>query len=110
MNKILNNAVADSMLPEGRITKRVVGKDEARKWLEGEYVHAGNPTHGPTWVAASALLGVESVKSPKGGKVALASGDELLVVAVNGLPRETREFTQAEIEKATMSFSLYTIG
>lgn len=105
----LNNALASSMIPDGVGLHRAqtLSSNEAAFRLSREFQHVGNPSHAATWKVVAARLGILTVGEPQGGKVTLAEGDFLIVAEVSGLPRETREFTEAEIASATVLFRLF---
>ena len=114
MSRYINNAIADSMFDATEtaqmIIKMSITEAQAKEWLSRWDVwHGGNPSHKNTWDAAAKRLGDSRLANPKGGKLNMIHGDELLVVSLAGLPRETREFTDEEVSKATMSFSLYVV-
>ena len=44
----------------------------------------------------------------KAPKVSLQRGDSIIVLSIRGLPRETREFTDAEVADATFAFGIWT--
>ena len=107
----LNNALSSTMLMDGEYKIRSLQDEEVVLYLNdaisrSEFVHAGNPSHKPTWDAVAKRLQIPAIAEPKGGKIALKAGDRLLVAEVSGLPRETREFTEAEIKAATIRFRL----
>lgn len=106
----LNNALASSMLPDGvgLYPPCTMSAQEVMNELNYGFVHAGNPAHANTWHAAARLIGIPEVGEPKGGRVVLGHEDILIVVEVDGLPRETREFSDEEIAQATFKFRYFS--
>ncbi len=75
-----------------------------------EGVVAGyNPNHVATMVAMKQRYGIEVPPPPMAPKIKLQVGDRVLTMEIENLPRETREYTQEEVAKATYRFALYTI-
>lgn len=105
----LNNALASSMIPDGVGLRpaKTLSRAQVVEILFCPYTHAGNPSHAPTWDAAARLIGLRRVREPQGWKVKLFPGDSVVVVEVEGLPRETREFTDEEVSRATISFRYF---
>jgi hypothetical protein len=112
MARLLNNALASSMLPDGNVTIRTLTESEALVWLKEGFTHCGNPNHAATWNAVAAKFDLPEICEAKGGRVALSVGDQLLATEINGLAplRETREYTDEEIAKANIKFRLITVG
>lgn len=109
MARYVNTALGSSMLPDGSIELTTLDRDEARQWLNsGPFQNVCNPTHGNTLAAFSSVLG-QDLRAGEGGRVRLTAGDACLVLEVAGLPRETREFSDAEIAAATFGFRLVEI-
>lgn len=114
MPTIVNNAVADSMfaaLPgETTLTRRPLTAREARAILAAGVETAFNPAHANTARAVAQKTGVVIPLAEKPFRVALGPGDRLLVVTLVGtLPRETRQFTDAEMAQVDFHFSLWTV-
>ncbi len=105
----LNNSLSSSMLPDGAFTVETLSPEKAAEVLASEFTHCGNPDHWPTWNAVAVRLNSEKAKEAKGGRVALKSGDSVIVTEIGGLPRETREFTPEEIAKANFKFRLVSM-
>ena len=105
----LNNALASSMIPDGVGLRPAwtITAEEVVEFLRMGFTHAGNPSHAPTWKAVAARLGMPEAAEAKGGRVVLAQTDILIVAEVSGLPRETREFTEAEIASATINYRCF---
>lgn len=105
----LNNALASSMLPDGvgLYPPCTISAKEVMGELKDGFIHGGNPAHANTWHAAARLIGIPEVGEPKGGRLVLGDEDALIVVEVMGLPRETREFSDEEIARATFKFRFF---
>lgn len=74
-------------------------------------VEAGyNPAHISTMKAMKQRYGIEVPPPPSAPKIVLAPGDRVLTLEIQGLPRETREFTDTEVAKATFRFVLYEVA
>lgn len=110
MTTYLSLAISDSMFPPGLHAKRALTPDEVRDILGRGVVSCVNPAHRATVDAIQARYGLEIAVPERAEKVALAAGDRLLVCTALGLPRETREFTDEEIARATFAFSLWSVG
>lgn len=106
-------ALADSMFVGDCDIKRTsIQPEEVKKMAdEGVLTPCLNPSHAATIAAAKERFGiaVEIPETPP--KVALESGDSVIVMGVRGLPRLTdrHEYTEEEIASATFSFSRYTV-
>lgn len=106
MSNYFNTTLGISMLGDGIFSVRTLSADDAAKWLrQDDIVNAANPTHSNSLDAISRKIGV-NVREAKGGRVALSAGDECLVAQISGIPRETREFSDAEICAARFEFRL----
>jgi len=109
MAKYFNTTLGSSMLPDGMIEIVTIAEDVAANYLlDPEVVNAANPSHANTLDAMSRRLGVD-VRSAKGGRVSLEAGDSCLIVEIGNIPRETREFTDEEVAKATLMFRLVAV-
>lgn len=113
-------AIADSMFPpECVIGRQPVTGAGVRALLHGEFVNCCNASHRATLDALAAahpneweflkLVGTVPATPPK---VALASGDRILVVSVRGLPRltEDRHYTPEEIAGASFAYGVWTVA
>jgi hypothetical protein len=114
MTTIVNNAIADSMFAslkgETLLTRRPLTAQEARAIIETGVETAFNPSHANTARAVERKTGVRIPLAGKPARVTLGVGDRLLVVTLAGaLPRETREFTDDELDGVNFVFSLWTI-
>lgn len=104
-------AVADSMFPAGRLIRKEIDLVEMRGWLDVLTTSAVNPSHAATLAALEARFGLRVPVPETPPKVSLQSGDNLIVASVRGLPRLTdrHEYTAAEIESATFTFSIWHV-
>jgi hypothetical protein len=75
-----------------------------------QYVSCVNPSHKTSLDALKVRYGIEIPIPEKATKVLLESGDTMVVLQINGLPRETREFTAEEVAKATFSAVMLSIN
>lgn len=107
-------AIADSMFPDCcRLERRSVGEAEVKEMLQrADAVPCLNPSHKATVEALNYKYGITLKIPEKAPLVQLQLGDELLVLAVRGLPRlEGRhEYMPEEIAKATFSFGLWRVS
>jgi hypothetical protein len=104
--KYFNTTLGLSMLPDGIFSVQTISADKAADWLRQDgIINAANPSHANSLDAISRKIGVD-VRGAKGGRVALVGGDECLVAQISGIPRETREFSDAEIAVARFEFRL----
>lgn len=110
--KFFNTTLGLSMLPDGTVETKTLTPEQAAEFLKTEgLVNAANPSHANTLQALTQKLGVE-LRLPadaKAPRIYLESGDQCLVAEVSGIPRETREFGDAEIAAATFKFRLVTV-
>ncbi len=107
-------ALADSMFANDRIMiqKNPITAEEARERVgKGDVIPALNPSHAATIAAMGVRYGIEIAIPEKPPRVALDSGDSIIVMGVRGLPRLTdrHEYTNEEIEGATFVFSMYSV-
>jgi hypothetical protein len=104
-------AIADSMFPATcQVARSAITVEEVKEKLSNCEMCL-NPSHVPTIDAARNKFGLDIQVPEKAPQVKLASGDEVIVMSVRGLPRlEGRhEYTQEEIDNATFSFGLWTV-
>jgi hypothetical protein len=106
--KYFNTTLGISMLPDGEFSVSSLSNEEATEYLRGEVENIANPQHANSLQALTQKVGVD-VLDTKGGRISLQSGDECLVAEISGIPRETREFTDAEIAAATFRFRLVVV-
>ena len=114
--KYFNTVFSGAMLPTGIGIGPVKELSilEVTKWIrEGEVMNIANPTHANTLAAVSQVVGVDLTSGATGRKVTLQAGDSCLVAEFENsakLPRETRQFTDAEIAAAgPLRFRLYPV-
>jgi hypothetical protein len=74
------------------------------------YISCVNPSHKASLDALKIRYGIEIPIPEKAPKIMLESGDTMIVLQINGLPRETREFTAEEVAKATFSAVMLSIN
>ncbi len=107
-------AIADGMFPNScSASRRPVSVEEVKALLAEGYVSCCNPQHVTSLVAAKRRFDLDISVPEKAPLVALAPGDEVLVMSVRGLPRlqENRhEYTDEEISKASFVFALWKIA
>lgn len=106
-------AVADGMFPsECTVSRRVLEVKEVKDFLDEGYVSCCNPKHVTSLDAAKRRYDLEIDVPPKAPLVNLKVGDEVVVMAVRGLPRieeDRHEYTDEEIASATFVFGLWTV-
>lgn len=110
MSKYLNTAFSLSMVKcPFTLTGEELTPEQAASWLQDRQVqNACNPQHANTLDAVSKRLQLD-VRAAKGGRVLLQPGDECLVAQVSfppDVPRETKEYTDEQVARATFSFIL----
>jgi hypothetical protein len=109
MSAFFNTTFALAMAPDGLLDVQTLSEEAAARWLKKHKPsNVANPSHLNTLKAISRILETD-VTEAKGGKVLLKKYDVCLVAQAEGLPRETREFTDTEIMKATFTFRLVTV-
>ncbi|MBQ7040622.1 hypothetical protein IJN73_00955 [Candidatus Saccharibacteria bacterium] len=111
MTKYFGFALADSMFGGNCDIRRTVLTTEEVRAMEKEFTPCLNPSHKATIDAMRARFGIEVEIPETPPKVALTTGDSIIVMGVRGLPRLTdrHEYTEEEIATATFSFSEYTV-
>ncbi len=114
MTTVVNNAISDSMFAllkgEALLARRPLTPVEARSIIDAGVETAFNPSHANTALAVERKTGVRIPLAGKPARVSLGVGDRLLVVSfVGSLPRETREFTDDELDGVNFVFSLWTV-
>ncbi|HMT02790.1 MAG TPA: hypothetical protein PKD00_05690 [Burkholderiales bacterium] len=115
MNKIFFGlAMADSMFPsECTISRQSLSLDELKGTLAGGVEVCLNPSHKATISAMEAKFGLVVDIPAEAPKVALTSGDKLVLFSVRGLPRlggDRAEYTAEEIEGASFAFCMWTVA
>ena len=115
-------AVADSMFPETcSVERRPCPLPLVMKLLQPPtkeapepVVNCCNPSHAASLAALKTRYGIDltSTIPSTPPKVALKSGDMMVVLADRGLPRLTdrHEYTEAEVDAATFVFGLWTVN
>ncbi|MEK7645231.1 MAG: hypothetical protein AAB391_02845 [Patescibacteria group bacterium] len=104
--------IAPSMFPDFcNICKRQLTLEQVRGMLAAGVVSCLNPSHTATIAVMESRFGLKVEIPAKAPTVSLEGGDDLIVLAVSGLPRlEGRhEYTQAEIDGAKFSFALFSV-
>lgn len=113
MKRFFGFALADSMFTgDVTISRRVLTPEQVREMArDGVLTPCLNPSHQATIDAARERFGIEVAIPETPPRVALESGDSVIVMGVRGLPRLTdrHEYTEEEIASATFSFSEYTV-
>ncbi|MCX6746208.1 MAG: hypothetical protein NTX00_04320 [Candidatus Parcubacteria bacterium] len=106
-------ALADSMfIGDCNISRRGLSVEEVKEILAQGIESCCNPSHKATIDAMKSRFGID-VSIPEAPPcVALSSSDSVIIMGVRGLPRLTdrHEYNSEEIEKATFSFSIYTVA
>ena len=104
-------ALADSMF-EGdcAIMRKVVDAAFVREKAVG-LIQCLNPSHQATIDTMRRRFDIEIAVPEAPPKVALSTGDAVIVMGVRGLPRLTdrHEYTAEEIAGASFAFSVYTV-
>lgn len=106
-------ALADGMFSGNcTITRRELSVDEAKAVVVQGVESCLNPSHKATIDAMRSRFGIDVAIPETPPRVSLGVGDSVIVMGVRGLPRLTdrHEYTVEEIEKATFSFSVYTVN
>ncbi len=106
-------AISDSMFPgECLIARRELTVDEVKEILKRGVESCINPGHKATIHEMHRRFGIDLPIPTSVPKVSLASGDNLVVASMRGLPRLVgrREYTEQEIADAAFSFALYTVS
>jgi hypothetical protein len=93
------------------VTRKVVNVETVRRLVAAGVTPAINPSHKATIDAMTSRYGIEISIPEVAPKVALNTGDQMIVMSVRGLPRlEGRhEYTDEEIEAATFEFSVWEV-
>ncbi|MEK7115201.1 MAG: hypothetical protein AAB847_02490 [Patescibacteria group bacterium] len=106
-------ALADGMFAGNcTISRRELSVDEAKALVAQGVESCCNPSHKATIDAMRARFAIDVAIPETPPRVSLGVGDSVIVMGVRGLPRLTdrHEYTVEEIEKATFSFSIYTVN
>jgi len=105
-------ALADSMFAGNcTITRRTLSVEEAKAKVAQGVLSCCNPSHKETIGAMKSRFAIEVPIPETPPRVALGSGDSVIVMGVRGLPRLTdrHEYTEAEIAGATFAFAEYLV-
>jgi hypothetical protein len=106
-------ALADSMFVGNcQITRRSVSVDEVKAMVAQGVESCCNPSHSATIDAMRSRFGIDVSVPETPPRVALGSGDSIVVMGVRGLPRLTdrHEYTEEEIASATFTFAMYAVA
>lgn len=111
MKKFFGFALADSMFSGDVVIRRKALTPEEVKAMAGELIPCLNPSHEATIAAMHTRYGIDIAIPETPPRVAVNSGDSVVVMGVRGLPRLTdrHEYTEEEIASASFSFSMYTV-
>jgi len=93
------------------ISRRELSIEEVKILVAQGVESCCNPSHSATIKAMRSRFGID-VKIPETPpRVALGTGDSVIVMGVRGLPRLTdrHEYTEEEIASATFNFAMYTV-
>lgn len=110
--KYFGFALADSMfVGECTITRRAVSVEEAKSAVAQGVESCCNLSHSATISAMRSRFGIDVLIPEAPPRVALESGDSVIVMGVRGLPRLTdrHEYTEEEVAKATFVFAEYSV-
>lgn len=106
-------AIANTMFPEEcTIVKKALTPETVREMAAaGVLTPCLNPSHAATINAMRQRFGIDVEIPETPPRVALSSGDSVVVMGVLGLPRltDTHEYTDEQIAAAGFSFSVYTV-
>jgi len=106
-------ALADSMFVGNcNITRRAVSVEEVKAMVAQGVESCCNFSHSATIDAMRSRFGIDVSIPEAPPRVALGSGDSIVVMGVRGLPRLTdrHEYTEEEIASATFTFAMYTVA
>jgi len=106
-------ALADSMfVGDCNITRRTISIEKVKALVAQGVESCCNPSHKATIDAMRSRFGIDVSIPETPPRVALGSGDSVIVMGVRGLPRLTdrHEYTDEEIAQATFTFSAYTVA
>lgn len=105
-------ALSDSMFVDDcNITRRTVPIEQVKSLVVQGVESCCNPSHSATIDAMRARFGINVSIPEAPPRVALGSGDSIVVMGIRGLPRLTdrHEYTEDEIASATFNFAMYTV-
>ena len=106
-------AISDSMF-EGdvEVSRSVLDLDAVKFLVRKGVIPCLNPSHKPTIDAMRNKFGLDVPIPERAPQVSLGVGDRIIVMGVRGLPRlgaDRHEYTQAEIDSATFTFSIWEV-
>ena len=113
--RYINTALAIGMLTDGDVSIETISLNYAKKWVNANLhtlTNACNPHHANTLDGLSRQLGIDIQSGATGARFTMNSGDQCLVFALvppPGYGRETREFTDEELNECKISFRLVTM-
>lgn len=113
MTRFFGFALADSMfVGDCSITRRVIDVNEVKILVERGVESCLNPSHVATIEAMKSRYGIGVWIPAVPPRVALKSGDSVIIMGVRGLPRLTdrHEYTEDEVASATFNFAVYTVA
>ena len=112
MKVYIGLAFSASMLTgKGNLDFQPINFDDIKTIVNtSKYESCVNPSHKASLDALKIRYGIEIPIPEKAPKIMLESGDTMIVLQINGLPRETREFTAEEVAKATFSAIMLSIN
>lgn len=106
-------AVSDSMFSgDIEMSRSVIDVDAVKFLVKQGVVPCLNPSHVATIAAMRERFGIDVEIPEKAPIVSLDVGDRLIVMSVRGLPRlgaDRHEYTEAEIDSATFTFSIWEV-
>lgn len=111
--KYFGFALADSMfVGDCTIDRCSLSVEEVKERIAQGVESCCNPSHQATIDAMQSRFGIDISIPETPPRVALESGDSVIVMGVRGLPRLTdrHEYTNEEIAQATFSFAEYTVA
>ncbi len=111
MATFISLAISDTMFPaEASLSKSVASPDMVREAVENGAVSALNPSHASTIDVIRRKFNLELPIPERAPKVALQSGDALIVIQAQ-LPRlnEGETHKPETVENAVIKFSLWTV-
>lgn len=104
---------SDSMWPANcRLQRLALTEEGARRLITTFKVESAcNPRHTGSIKAMRRKFGDRIPIPERPPQVRLTFGDEIVIMSLRGLPRleEPREYTDAEMERATFEYALYRV-
>ncbi len=112
--KFFGFAIGDSMFPDNcLITKKALDTKALSDHLSDPNLQSCcNPSHKATIDVMEKKFGLTVAIPETPPRIALSSGDSIIIMGVRGLPRMTdrHEYSAEEIANAVFSFSIYTVS